>query len=118
MSGRNRRLLLPISSLFLAGIFCIRVLAQTPAVANPPAFPNATDNPSSSSSSSHLLANSNIKLGAGDLIDVSVYGVPDLSTKTRVSGSGDIYLPLVDYVHVADLTTDEAQELIQKRLED
>ena len=38
--------------------------------------------------------------------------------KTRISGSGDVYLPLIDYVHVADLTTDEAQELIQKRLED
>ena len=54
----------------------------------------------------------------GDLIEINVFGVPDLSTKTRISGSGDLYLPLIDYVHVADLTTDEAQELIQKRLED
>jgi polysaccharide export outer membrane protein len=29
-----------------------------------------------------------------------------------------VYLPLIDYVHVAGLTTDEAQQLIQKRLED
>jgi polysaccharide export outer membrane protein len=64
------------------------------------------------------LANSNVKLGIGDLIEISVFGVPDLTTKTRVSGSGDVYLPLIDYVHVADLTTDEAQALIQKRLED
>lgn len=64
------------------------------------------------------LANSNTKLGPGDLIEVSVFGVPDLATKTRVSSAGDVYLPLIDYVHVADLTTDEAQELIQKRLED
>ena len=47
-----------------------------------------------------------------------MFGVPDLSTKTRISGSGDVYLPLIDYVHVAGLTTDEAQQLIQKRLED
>jgi len=47
-----------------------------------------------------------------------VFGVPDLSTKARISGSGDVYLPLIDYVHLANLTTDEAQELIQKRLED
>jgi polysaccharide export outer membrane protein len=59
-----------------------------------------------------------VKLGIGDLIEISVFGVPDLSTKTRVSGSGDVYLPLIDYVHIAGLTTDEAQELIQKRLED
>jgi polysaccharide export outer membrane protein len=73
---------------------------------------------SASPPSTRLLANSNVKLGMGDLIEVNVFGVPDLSTKARISGSGDIYLPLIDYVHVADLTTDEAQELIQKRLED
>jgi polysaccharide export outer membrane protein len=59
-----------------------------------------------------------VKLGIGDLVEISVFGVPDLSTKTRISGSGDVYLPLIDYVHVAGLTTDEAQQLIQKRLED
>jgi polysaccharide export outer membrane protein len=89
-------------------------VAQTPPpAANQPQPVNATD----STSSSRIVANSNSKLGIGDLIDVTVYGVPDLSTKARVSGSGDVYLPLIDYVHVADLTTDEAQELIQKRLE-
>src|SRR5258708_2199579 len=31
---------------------------------------------------------------------------------------GGVYLPLIDYVHLADLTVDEGQELIQKRLED
>jgi len=59
-----------------------------------------------------------VKLGIGDLLDITVFGVPDLSIKTRISGSGDVYLPLIDYVHVAGLTTDEAQQLIQKRLED
>src|SRR5258708_23266656 len=59
-----------------------------------------------------------IKLGAGDLIAVNVYNVPELTTKARIGNSGDVYLPLVDYVHVADLTTEEAQALIQKRLED
>jgi polysaccharide export outer membrane protein len=65
-----------------------------------------------------LKANSSVKLAAGDLIELSVFAVPELATKTRISSSGDIYLPLIDYVHVADLTVDEAQELIQKRLED
>ncbi len=59
-----------------------------------------------------------LKLGAGDLIEVSVYNVPELTTKARVGNSGDVYLPLIDYVHVEDLTTEEAQSLIQKRLED
>ena len=59
-----------------------------------------------------------VKLGPGDLIEVGVYNVPELASKVRVSNSGDIYLPLIDYVHVEGLTQEEAQELIEKRLED
>jgi polysaccharide biosynthesis/export protein len=59
-----------------------------------------------------------VNLGIGDLIEVSVYNVPELTTKARVSSSGDIYLPLIDYVHIDGLTVEEAQTLIQKRLED
>ncbi len=59
-----------------------------------------------------------VKLGVGDLLEVSVYNVPELSAKVRVSNAGDIYLPLIDYVHVEGLTQEEAQGLIAKRLED
>ena len=58
------------------------------------------------------------KLGTGDLIEVNVYNVPELTTKARVSGAGDIYLPLIDYVHVDGLSQEEAQALIEKRLSD
>lgn len=61
-----------------------------------------------------LNSTSSVRLGAGDLLDVSVYGVSDLNTKTRVGNNGDIYLPLIDYVHVAGLTQDEAQTAIEK----
>jgi polysaccharide biosynthesis/export protein len=46
-----------------------------------------------------------------------VYNVPELSTKTRVSGAGDVYLPVVDYVHIAGLTISEAEAAIEKRLD-
>jgi len=58
-----------------------------------------------------------IRLGTGDLLEVTVYNVPDLNTKTRVGSAGDIYLPLVDYVHVAGLTINEAEAAIEKRLD-
>ncbi len=61
---------------------------------------------------------SGLLLGPGDLIDVGVYNVPELATKGRIGSNGDIYLPLVDYVHIAGLTPEEAQEVIQKRLSD
>jgi polysaccharide export outer membrane protein len=57
-----------------------------------------------------------LRLGIGDLIDISVYGIPELNTKARVGSNGDIYLPLIDYVHVDGLTPEEAQKLIEKRL--
>jgi polysaccharide biosynthesis/export protein len=59
-----------------------------------------------------------VKLGPGDLIELNVYNVPELVTKARVSNSGDVYLPLVDYVHVGGLTQEEAQAVIEKRLDE
>ena len=49
---------------------------------------------------------------------MNVYNVPELATKARVSNSGDVYLPLIDYVHVDGLTQEEAQAVIEKRLEE
>jgi polysaccharide export outer membrane protein len=100
----------------LVGSCSLHLLAQIPVTGEAPQ--PAPANEAAKPQSPRLVANSNVKLGVGDLIEISVFGVPDLSTKTRISGSGDVYLPLIDYVHLAALTTDEAQELIQKRLED
>jgi len=57
-----------------------------------------------------------LELGVGDLIEMTVYDVPELTTKTRISSTGDIYCALIGPTHVAGLTTEEAAELIQKRL--
>jgi polysaccharide export outer membrane protein len=118
MLRRNRRFLLRSLHVFLVSSCSLHLLAQTPAADGGTQPATVTGNQTASPQSSHLLAGSNLKLGVGDLIEISVFGVPDLSTKARISGSGDVYLPLIDYVHLASLTTDEAQELIQKRLED
>ena len=63
-------------------------------------------------------SSSSLRLEAGDLVEVGVYNVPELTTKARVSSKGEIYLPLIDYVHVAGLTAEEGEGLIQKRLSD
>ena len=72
----------------------------------------------SKASNSPSIDSGDLRLGPGDLVEMNVYGVPELSTKARVSNAGDLYLPLVDYVHVGDLTLQEAQMLIEKRLAD
>src|SRR6266566_1954819 len=116
MFRRNRRFYLQSLCLLVFGLFSLYLLAQTPVPGDAPPLQPAKDAPSPEPP--RAIAGSTAKLGAGDLIELSIYGVPDLNTKVRVGNGGDVYLPLIDYVHVADLTVDEAQELIQKRLED
>jgi polysaccharide export outer membrane protein len=83
---------------------------QTP-VAKPDAkTANTSDKPGAGSTP--------VKLGPGDLVEIGVYGVPELATKARVSNDGDLYLPLIDYVHVSGLSLEEAQRLVEKRLDD
>jgi polysaccharide export outer membrane protein len=50
----------------------------------------------------------------GDLLEISVYGVPDLTQKTRVNGDGDINLPLVNTVHVGGMHLEDAQSRIEQ----
>jgi len=83
-----------------------------------PAQPSTPTEPISGTSKDASDQSPLIKLGPGDLIEVNVYNVPELTTKARVSNSGDVYLPLIDYVHVEGLTQEEAQTLIEKRFED
>jgi polysaccharide biosynthesis/export protein len=59
---------------------------------------------------------SSLQIGVGDLVEITVYDVPDLTTKTRISSTGDIYIPLIGATHVAGLTTEQAEQLIQTRL--
>lgn len=78
----------------------------------------APDQASTNLPTSVGLPSSSLRLGTGDLLELSVYNVPELSSKTRISSSGDVYLPLINYVHLAGLTLEEAQQLVEKRYAD
>jgi polysaccharide export outer membrane protein len=52
----------------------------------------------------------------GDLLEISVYGVPDLTQRARVNTDGDVNLPLVNYVHVGGLHLEDAQSTIEQAL--
>jgi polysaccharide export outer membrane protein len=87
-------------------------------VESPAPAPQPTSVPDKPANSAADIPSSRLTLGPGDLVEVSVYGVPELSTKARIGDNGDLYLPLINYVHVEDLSVDEAQKLIEKRFAD
>ncbi len=60
--------------------------------------------------------NADYKLGAGDLLEVTVFQVDELNTKARVNGAGMIILPLLGEVDVKGLTTTEVDELVTQKL--
>jgi polysaccharide export outer membrane protein len=119
--GRAAHLFLTLPLLGVGSCLGAAAQDQTP-VASPPTVQQVSSTPQSSSEKAGVTSQDNspsgLLLGPGDLIDVGVYNVPELATKARIGSNGSVYLPLIDYVHLAGLTTEEAQDLIQKRLAD
>jgi polysaccharide export outer membrane protein len=57
-----------------------------------------------------------LHIGIGDLLQVTMFGTQDFNADFRVSSSGDISLPPLGLVHVAGLSTSEAEKLIERQL--
>src|SRR6266481_2331658 len=55
-------------------------------------------------------------IGAGDLLEVSLYGMPDFKTNVRVNSGGEISLPMLGTVTVSGLSVEQAQLLIERKL--
>lgn len=56
------------------------------------------------------------RLGAEDVLNILVYGEPDLTTIARVSRSGFIVMPLIGEVQAAGLTPEELKQRIEEEL--
>ncbi|MCU1321245.1 MAG: polysaccharide export protein [Acidobacteriaceae bacterium] len=94
-------------AVLLAGLGTQAGLAQQ---SNPPAAvipfgPNMTDA-------------GQIVLGAGDLIDVTVFSTPELTGRLRIDQAGKIELPVGGHVEVGGLTPKQAAAAIEKQLRD
>jgi len=50
------------------------------------------------------------RLGAGDLVRISVFNHPDLTTEARVSESGNLTFPMIGQVPVAGLSARRAEQ--------
>ena len=58
------------------------------------------------------------RIGAEDILDIRVYGEPDLNAVVRVSSEGTVVLPLIGKLAASDLTTEELTEKITATLKD
>lgn len=56
-------------------------------------------------------------IGAGDMIEVRVYEQEDLNTTARVGEAGDIRVPLIGTVRIAEMSERQAEGEIARRLE-
>jgi polysaccharide biosynthesis/export protein len=56
-----------------------------------------------------------LRIGSGDLIEITMFENPDLSGRFRVDERGDITVPLIGVVHVAGTTAEEAAAMIERR---
>jgi polysaccharide export outer membrane protein len=63
-------------------------------------------------------ASQDYRIGAGDLLKVSVFGSPELSTDARVAESGTITMPLIGAVNVAGLSNAETERTLAQRFVD
>ena len=59
---------------------------------------------------------SNLAIGPGDMLDITVYDVPELTLKVRVGEDGSVTLPLVGALHCAGLSVSEMEDLLVTKL--
>lgn len=57
-----------------------------------------------------------LRIGVGDLLKISVLGAPEFDQEARVDGAGNISIALAGTVHVAGLTPEQAREAVRARL--
>lgn len=83
----------------------------------PVAVPGSpTSMPQPTNSMMTTITSGPVKLGPGDLLDISVFASSELTTHVRVPSDGLISFPLLGKVHVSGMMPDEVQDLIRDQL--
>ena len=106
-------LLLALAALSSGGQTIASAAPTTMPATAPPAAPTTTPTTVTPVATAPAL-----RISAGDLLDVTVFDTPELSSKVRVDHDGNITLPVGGELQVKDLTAAEAGAAIQKRLLD
>src|SRR5882762_4698547 len=100
--------------LVLAPIASRAQIASAPLASEPVDGPSRTPNGSSQVTAAGKLQD--LRIGIGDLLQITMFGTQDFNSDFRVSSAGDISLPPLGMVHVAGLSTSEAERLMEDPL--
>jgi polysaccharide export outer membrane protein len=57
-----------------------------------------------------------VRIGPGDLLELTVFDIPELAQTFRVSDGGDAVIALIGQVHLGGMTPAQAQAFIEQRL--
>ena len=113
LMGRYRYL----CAVFLAAAVCGTVSAQLPEVPKVETSRQTNDRIKTLSQGVHAHERDYL-IGSGDLVDVTVFDVPELSREVRVSQAGTLSVPLVPVrLQVAGLSEAQAEQKIAEVLE-
>lgn len=89
--------------------------ATTPSV-NPSSQVNSTADSHQESEPMAKVDQPHYVVSSGDVLDITVFGIPELSQKRRVNNDGDIDFPLINSVHVGGMHIERAQSKIEQAL--
>jgi polysaccharide export outer membrane protein len=109
-----------IAPLLLAALILVASSAghtQEPPAGPPPSTVELKKNPIAILRELEPPANAPYELGRGDQISVEVIGRPELTSKHTIGPDGNITLPIVGDIPVADMTREAAADAIRKALD-
>jgi polysaccharide export outer membrane protein len=120
MQDKSRKCQVAIIVFCLLTLLGASSLAQTTALSSSTSQSQTTDKstpPGSATQGAITQVPSPLyRISPGDTLDITVFGAADLSQKVRVTNKGEIYLPLVNYVHVGGQELQEAQANVESAL--
>jgi polysaccharide export outer membrane protein len=111
-----------LCALFILGSFLVAQnsaprIDKNPTITVSPAANQVEDTtPAHHLPAENYKAKTDLRIGSGDLLEIKVYGSPELSNTVRVSDAGEMTMPLIGAVEVSGLTAEEAQKRVEQRL--
>lgn len=114
------KLLLPLRLAVLFACLWLPValaLAQAPVATPVPAGAPALPAPDTTAASGAYTGQTDYRIGAQDLLEISVFQVTELNRTVRVNTTGQISLPLIGVVQAGGLTVQELEAAIAGKLD-